>query len=624
MGQRHNSIAVKLSTVPTEPGVYLMRNSKNEIIYVGKAKNLKVRVSSYFQQRDHTPKTVKLVEQITDFDFLLVKTELEALLLERKLIKTHQPQYNVLLRDDKDYPFVRVDWNEPWPRLEKVRRRKDDGAVYVGPFTSGLALHTLLNSAFRIFPMIRCTRHEFSQAKRPCNYYHIHMCSAPCSLPVAREDYIAMLKDALAILEGKNRAVMQDLKMRMALAAEHEAFEKAAQLRDQIFAMEKIAEKQGIILKNTEDVDIIAWAADDSDVSLHILPVRDYSVAGGESHVFPLPLGTREDILESFLLQYYENRLPSKNILLPFELPNSNVLLELLSASHQMPIKFIPAKGRESQSLVEMAQKNADHHLAEESKRRRVSFVGLEMVRDLVQMNALPRRIECIDISNLQGSHIVASNVCFIDGKPAKDLYRLYNVMTVTDTPNDFASIEEIVRRRLRRAIEEDDAPDLLVIDGGQGQLNAALKAAHDYPDVEVTIVGLAKSRVDRHDPDMSQAPMRSHERIFIAGQEHPRILKMGTPAYRILTQIRDEAHRFAINFHRQKRSKAMVTSVLERIPGVGPKMRTQLMTHFGSIERIEKATIQELMQLKGMRESVAMNIKLAFQKQESEATQEP
>lgn len=607
-------LKAKLSQVPDEPGCYLMKNSKGNIIYVGKAVNLKNRVGQYLGASSRLDfKTQHLVEEIYDFEIIITKTGVEALLLERTLIKHHKPKFNILLRDDKEYPYLRISMNEDWPRIEKVRRRKDDGAIYLGPFGSAGQLRKMMDATFRIFPLIRCSRHEFAHARRPCNYYHMKLCLAPCTKPVDPAQYRSMIEDATDFLRGNNKELVRGLRSKMQTAAEGENFELAAVYRDQLTAFESITERQSVVVHEIESADVIGFAANELKVSFYIMQIRDGYLVSSDCYVVKAPVQTQEEAMTEFLIQYFDGRSLPREIALPFLPEDLDQIKIALLTSHpeHAGLNFrIPARGT-WQDLMDMAGKNAVHHLqdvAQEDERRRTE---LEVIREKLNLGKTPRRIECIDISNIQGTAIVASNVCFIDGKPARDKYRHYTIKTVVDGPDDFSSIHEVVDRRLRRAETEHDLPDLLVIDGGRGQLSAALDAMAKHPDAQVEMVALAKSKVEkkrgRAEFLNTGDVRRTYERIFFPGRESPISLAPGTPEYRLFTQIRDEAHRFAISHHRKRRAKISEGSDLNEIPGIGPKMRVKLLEAFGSPENIKKASLDELRKIKGLRESSAI-----------------
>lgn len=605
----------KLARLPREPGCYLMKDARGTIIYAGKAKSLKNRVTSYFQSgSQHSYKTRVLVDEVYDFEVIITKTEVESLLLERTLIKHHQPKFNILLRDDKEYPYLRINFNEAWPRIEKVRRRKDDGAQYLGPFGSAGQVRILLSAVYRIFPLIRCSRHEFQAAKRPCNYYHMKMCLGPCTLPVQEDVYKEMMKNAVDFLQGKNRDVLQTLKARMALASESENFEVAALVRDQLRAFENVTEKQSVVVTDVDSADAIGTAQTETRLSYHVVQVRDGKVIGSDGWVLASPpVQSPDEQLVEFLLQYYDSRSLPQEILVPIAIEGDEDLRTALLQSHPDVNKLTlrhPERGSRKE-LVDMAQKNATFRLDEVEKAGERKRIELEVLKEKLKLRKVPTRMECIDISNIQGTAIVASDVCFIDGKPAKEWYRHYVVTEITGGPDDFGSIREVVRRRLERGKRDADMPDLLIIDGGKGQLSAAMDAAKDFPELDFELVSLAKSRVDKGGRKRnfieSGSAERSYERVFFTDRESPTPLAPGTPEYRLLTQIRDEAHRFAITHHRKRRAKISHGSALEEIPGIGPAMRAKLLQTFEGLPGLRKATLDQIKAIKGLRESAAV-----------------
>ena len=613
----------KIARLPKEPGCYLMKDAKGHIIYAGKAKSLKSRVSSYFGAKGQLHfKTLALVEEIYDFEVIITQTEVESLLLERTLIKHHKPKFNILLRDDKEYPYLRIGMNEEWPRIEKVRRRQDDGAVYLGPFGSAGQLKILLDATYRIFPLIRCSRHEFETVRRPCNYYHMKMCLGPCKLPVEKSVYRSMMEDAIAFLSGRNKEVVKNLKIKMGKAADDENFELAAVVRDQLQAFENVTEKQSVVVGDIEDTDVIGYAHNETRAAFHVLMVRDGFLIGGDGFVIHAPIEEGADAVETFLLQFYDARSVPADILVPMPLPAVEELRQALLASHPEAAKLAikdPARGTRH-DLIEMANKNARHRLDDELRLGERRRTELAVLQDKLKLKRFPRRMECIDISNIQGTAIVASNVCFVDGRPAKEFYRHYIVDDLRAAgPDDFGSIREIVRRRLERGVRDADLPDLLIIDGGRGQLSAALDSFKLFPDVSIDLVSLAKSKVekDRRRFIDSSAPERSFERVFFPGIEMPTALATGTPEFRLLTQIRDEAHRFAITHHRKRRSKISHGSALEDIPGIGPALRQKLLTAFSGLDGLKRASLSDLTAVKGMRESSAIALFSYFRSDE-------
>ena len=498
-----SELRTKLSHLPKSPGVYFMKDAQGKVVYVGKAKDLKSRVASYFgSSKEQTPKTRKLVRQITDFEVILVQNEVEALLLERTLIKHHQPPFNILLRDDKEYPYVRIHFGDPWPRLDVVRRRKDDGAEYFGPFSAPGSLRQGLEAIKRVFPIIRCSPWEFNNAKRVCNYYHMKMCLGPCVFPVAQDAYHNMLRAAMALIQGKNQEVIADLTQRMENASHLEQYEIAAQYRDQIKSIDSLKEKQSVVLAPEFSADVIGWTRNDEVISAHVLAIRNGKVMGGDNFILK-DQGSEDDqeSLSQFILQYYDKRdLPAK-VLIPLSLAWADDLATAISkgSGQSTELKVHKNMTREPwPSLTAIANKNASYQLQESIRNHDQAKSSLEALQLLLGLAILPRRMECIDISNLQGTAIVASDVCFIDGNPEKSLYRGYNIKTVTGSPDDFQSIYEVVVRRIERGIRDGDRPDLLVIDGGRGQLDSALKALAAYPGLGLQVVSLAKSRLEK------------------------------------------------------------------------------------------------------------------------------
>jgi len=624
-------LKTKITSVPKAPGVYLMKDSRGDIIYVGKAKNLKSRVTSYFgtYASENSIKTRMLVEKISDFDVMITRTEVEALLLERTLIKHHKPQFNILLRDDKEYPWLRIDLNEDWPRIEKVRRRKEDNAVYLGPFGSAGQLKILLDATFKIFPLIRCSRYEFKSTKRPCNYYHMKMCLAPCTLDVARDQYVNMITDAIDFLNGKNKDLVVALKQKMQSASTKENFELAVLYRDQLRAIEVVTQKQHVVAEDIENADIIGFLQNDTRSAFHVMMIRDRLMISQDSFVLLSQVQNAQNAMVDFLLQYYDARSLPREILLPIELEGKDDMRDALLDGHPevkaLDIR-IPQRGSRF-DLIGMANKNAKWQIEEADRNSDRRRAELELLRDKLKLTKIPKRMECIDISNLGEKAIVASDVCFIDGKPSKENYRHYTIKDITDKPNDFGSIAEVMRRRLERGLKEDDLPDLMVIDGGKGQLSAANNVYQEFKDSHgpfaMALVSLAKSKPDKKSRKKnfieSANPERSFERVFFVDKEMPLALAPGTAEYRLLTQIRDEAHRFAITHHRKKRTKISHKSELETIPGIGPAIRAKLFETFGSIEEIKKANLDQLKKITGLRASSAVALHSYFNGQNSE-----
>ncbi len=599
----------------------MMKNAKDKIIYVGKAKVLRNRVRSYFRGTHTHPKLKKLVARIVDFEILLTKSETEALLLERFLIKKHQPKYNVLLRDDKSFPLVRIDKQSKWPRITKVRRTAKDGAKYIGPFVNESQLYRLISAAFKIFPLIRCSEHEFRNAKRPCNYYHMKMCMAPCALPVKREEYLKVVEDAEDFLLGRNKELAKNLKEKMQGASEQEQYEKAALFRDQIKALEKMLGGQAVIVKGLEEADVFGFASSEGHVAVHVNHVRSENLSSYDQFVFECFDEPGDLFYLDFLLHYYDSHPLPRNIALQ-DIAHENLFRERFfevldtdrkkkKADTPLQTNILFPKKAQKKEMVEIAVKNAEHALKRKLESLDKAQTSLSIMQEKLKLSQFPNRIECIDISHLQGDQTVASCVCMVAGKPFPEGYRKYNVKTLEPGKvDDYQSMREIVGRRIKRGIEEDTLPDLLVIDGGKGQLNAALDAMAAFPGVATELVGLAKARnLETMSPTRGGSTLTSEERIFKPGSSKPIPLKTGSPSYRLLVKLRDEAHRFAITFHRQKKTKAALDSPLESIAGVGPKTRQKIVTAFGGLQQLEKATLAQLQGVEGVSKKQALAV---------------
>lgn len=604
----------KLANLPDSPGCYLMK-SKGEIIYVGKAKNLKNRVSQYFHAyRAHTPKVRAMVEKIDDFDIMLVEGELEAFTLECNLIKRHMPHYNILLKDDKAYPYIRVDLNDDFPRIELARRQERDGARYFGPYRGATVVREVMDVLHMIYPLRDCAYaiHP-DKPRRPCVQYQIGRCMAPCAGNVSKETYRQALDGALDFLNGKYKPVLDALKARMAEAAKEMNYESAAVYRDRIRAVEALLEKQTAISTNDADRDVIAVLHHDADALVRLLFVRSGRLIGSERFTLE---GAGDDpageILTQFMLQYYgDENVPPREILLSASAPEQEIVEQLLTerAGHRVYLQT-PRKGDKFR-LVSVAMKNLRDE-AEKIDRRlantRARTIGaVEELAQVLGLDKPPRRIEGYDISNTQGVLSVASEVVMIDGVSANREYRHYRIKTV-EGANDFASMHEVITRRLAHGLNElaerqaqgldprggkfSDLPDLILIDGGRGQLSAAQDAMHALG-LNIPMFGLAK-RI---------------EEIVLPYSDMSIVLDRHSNALHLIQRLRDEAHRFAITHHRSLRGKASVASRLDGVPGVGPARRKAVLKHFKTVEALKSASLDEIEQVPGLPQSVAAAI---------------
>jgi len=593
-------LEAKLDALPTEPGVYLMKDRRGEIIYVGKAINLRNRVRSYFTRTGDTRAFVSLLDKfLADLETVIVHNEKEALLLENELIKKHKPRFNVLLKDDKQYISLRLDKKQTYPRLEVVRRYEKDGARYFGPYSSASAIRETLSVINRYFHLRTCTDHVLANRKRPCLLHQIGRCPAPCVYPVPPEGYKKSVDEVMLFLEGKAGELVDGLRARMKQASSELKFEEAARIRDQLRAIERSLERQKVATTDFKDQDVFSFHREGDRLLVYVLYVRQGRLNGGQA----FPLGSQEfpdeELLPSFVNLYYDqgNFVPEE-ILLPMDIEEREGLEALLSERKGDKARVMVPKRGEKRDLVEMAQRNAEQAAIERRRTKDETESVLRRLQERLSLKRMPRRMECFDISHFQGASIVASQVAATEGEIDKSRYRRYRIKTL-EKQDDFASMHEVISRRLKRGQEEGDLPDLLVIDGGKGQLASALAAAKDVGVEEVDIISLAKSRDEEvHDRDEESA--RSPERVFIPGRKDPIVLRQNSAELYLLARLRDEAHRFAITFQQKSMRRGSFTSVLDDVPGVGAARKKLLLRHFGSLKRVREASIEDLVEVLG------------------------
>lgn len=598
-----------LETLPTESGVYLMKNAAGKVLYVGKAVHLRQRVRSYFSPSgDQRAFVDQLGSWLHHIETIVTRNEKEALLLENTLIKQYKPRFNVKLVDDKNYLVLRLDKRTDYPRLEVVRHIRQDGARYFGPYHSAASCRQTLDVVNRHFKLRICTDSEMKNRTRPCLQYQIKRCDAPCVYDVSKEAYQQHVLDVALFLEGRNAEVVKRLQQRMQEAVAALDYETAALLRDQILSLEKTLEKQQVISPDQVDQDAVGLYRKATDVEVAVLQIRLGKLVGRKTYLFSDQEFPDAEVLSSFLNLYYnQGHAIPEEILLPLALEESDGLTGWLeeqrghrpsSPDGKSKVRLlVPEKGRRAQ-LVDLACKNAAAAYQTEQHRQKDASSVLEKLQKRLRLTRLPRRIECFDISHLQGNETVASRVVFIDGKPVPALYRVFRMQQSQN--DDFASMYEVVSRRARRGKEtppetEGSAsawgwPDLLVIDGGKGQLGSALAALKDMevPPGLMDIVGLAKEREDT-------VGEKHPDRVFLPGTKDPIALRANTAEIFLLSHIRDEAHRTAIRFHKKRRAKASLRNVLEQIPGIGPKRRQRLLKTFGSVARMRQLSASEL-----------------------------
>ncbi|MCC6629807.1 MAG: excinuclease ABC subunit UvrC [Chloroflexi bacterium] len=603
--------ADRLRALSTGPGVYQMKNATGEVIYVGKAASLRDRVRSYFgSARSLEPKTRALVERIADFEVIRTDTAVEALILENELIKRLQPYYNIRLKDDKTYPYIKLT-NDSWPRVVITRRIAKDGCRYFGPYTSAGAAQQVIKVIDRLFDVRKCEE----LPDRACLYYHMHQCLAPCIGLADRAAYDRDVREIGLFLEGRAEEIVADRQRRMDEAAEALDFERAAELRDQIRSVEQVLQRQKIVSDKGTDADVLAVATGEGDAVVQVAFLRGGKLLGSQH--FPLTGvaagDTAETILGTFVPQFYEAAALVPPLIIAQVAPaEAEVLTDWLRARRGGAVQIVVPQRGERKQLVEMVAKSAVENL-EQSRVRWLSdeqkaTAAMTELQAALGLDRWPRRIECFDNSNLQGSSPVSSLVVFEDGRPLKSAYKRFHVKTVVGA-DDFATMREVVRRRFKRAVEQVEAegeapsaawttlPDLLIIDGGKGQLSAALEAFQELNVINVPVVGLAKQ----------------FEEIFLPGQAAPVVLPRDSQALYLIQRIRDEAHRFALAFHQQTRQKAALRSPLDDIKGVGPKRKKALIQHFGSVKRLRAASIDDIAAVDGIGVALAQTIKDAL-----------
>lgn len=612
---------------PESAGVYLMKDIKTKIIYVGKAKNLRARVRSYFNNNsDKSLKTKFLVHHIEHIDYILTKTEVEAFLLEASLIKKYRPRYNIRLKDDKAYPYIRVSVKDAFPRFYVVRKVKMDGALYFGPYTRAGSVRESLRFLNRTFKIRDCRDSYMRGRTRPCMTYQIGRCTAPCVNLIDQEAYRKDINAAIEFLRGKDKLVLKELTQRMKAAASEERFEAAAKLRDSIEAVQAIWEKQSVIdHKKDYDQDVIAFHGDDAGAGpgtlIEILFVRAGRVTGSRSFFLGRLDATADhedprEWLTSFLNQYYVDNIIPDEIIVPVDLGTDipKLLQSVFQERQGKTPSILTPTGVGAKKLMEMALENAKAHYKDHVAKKDSRTHGLEDIKAKLHLATLPQRIECFDISNFQGANAVASQVVFEDGMPKSDDYRRYRIKTVAG-PNDFASMKEVLTRRFKH-LEYDD-PDLVVIDGGKGQLSVALKALAEVGRPDIPVVGLAKARTlgEYHDSEIES----SEERFFLPGRQNPVVFARNSEAYQILVGIRDEAHRFAITYYRKLQGQVSLESELDLVTGLGEKRKAQLLKEFGSVEEIRTSTAEEIAKLKGFNLRLARRILLQLTEDDNE-----
>ncbi len=612
-----------LKNLPLKPGVYIMKNNQGEIIYIGKAKRLRQRVRSYFTSApEGDPKTLKMREQVADIDFIVTENEVQALILEENMIKQHQPRYNIMLKDDKRYPYIRVTWQDAFPKVETTRRIKKDGSRYFGPYSAMWAVQNTLRVLRKAFPYLTCDRHITGKDERACLFWDIGLCNAPCIGKVTKDEYRAMIQELMDVLSGKSEAVIARLEKQMLAESDALNFEKAASIRDQIKAIEFITQEHRAVSPRMTDHDVIALARDKNEAVVQILFIRNGKLIGSDSRrVDNADDVADETVLSQFITQFYSHvdEVP-RELILPNEVEEARIIERWLSDKrHASKVSItVPQRGNK-RDLIKMAQENAIEALHMMKAQWEADSVKQEQalaeLQTALNLPRVPNRIECYDISTTQGTAIVASRVVFVRGTPRKSEYRKFNIRTVMhEGSDDYQSMREALTRRFTRYIDSAAnpvvttpakvdqnetwrlLPDLLLIDGGKGQLNVAVEVLKQFNLLDkVPVVSLAKQQ----------------EELFLPGRSKSILLPRTSQALYLVQRVRDEAHRFAITSHRQRRNKIGMASKLEAIPGIGPAKRKQLLKAFGnSIDAIRQASIEDLMAVPGINQALAEAIK--------------
>ena len=598
MATASQALDSKLAHLPDQPGVYLFKDRSGDVLYIGKAARLADRVRSYFLKgADHTPKTALLVSHITDLETMVTRSELEALILESNLVKRHRPRFNVVLRDDKQYPYLRLPVKDRFPRLSIVRRVQKDGALYYGPYTPAGALRETLKVIKKVFPLATCTIDIDGTAERACIEFEIKRCMAPCTGQQTQEEYHRIVRQVRQFLEGHDRELVDDLRAQMDAAATREDFEEAARLRDRIFKIERTLERQRITQTASIDQDVLGIARHGASVDLQVLFVRGGLLIGRKDFFWlESAEATDEELVRSAIEQFYnKDGQPPRELLIPVNIPDADLLAHWLSDKRGEPVRVLaPERGTKHQ-LVLLAEENAAAALADHLRNEELDRQAGEELQRVLRLKTAPRRIEGFDISNTMGNQSVASMVVWEEGRMKKSDYRRFKIASV-EGANDFASMHEVVTRRYGR-MEDLVLPDLVLIDGGLGQLASARAALQEVGRPELAVIGLAKAKGEKD------------ERVYLPGRKNPIVLRANSPATHLLQRVRDEAHRFAVTFHRTLRGKTLVTSQLDQIIGIGSITRTKLLKQFGSLANLAQAS-EEALREAGLSERVVRQLR--------------
>jgi excinuclease ABC subunit C len=596
---------LNLKEIPQAPGVYLFKSKRGEVLYVGKAKDLRARLSAYVREPYLSPKLEHLLRNTESVEYFLTDTEKAALLLEANLIKKYRPKYNVLLKDDKNYPLLRIPIKEKYPSLQIVRKRKKgDQALYFGPFTSARGLREILKLLSKTFPLRKCSLAEMKRRKTPCIYYQIKKCLAPCVNPIPEEEYKKMVDGVIEFFQGKGKELIKKLEEEMHHLAENLEFERAAFLRDRIEDLKKVLETQAVVLDTPLDLDLWEYKKENSNEYFIVLFVRYGYLYGFQTFQIKNPLGEKPALKEVILQFYMEGKIIPEKIFLPEKPEEKEELESILSELSGKEIKILESfQDEKIKILRDLALKNLENFILSEKRREKPWYAGLsEELVEILRLSREPRWIEAIDLSQFYGTARVGALVCFFEGEPEKSRYRHYHIKG--EGKDDYAMLYEVVYRRLKRGLEENNLPDLILIDGGKGHLETALRAGEDLEVKEVEFRAIAKNE------------KRQPEKLYIPGRKNPLFLPKYKEVYHFIGRVMSEAHRFAKTFAEKTKEKETLTSILDRIKGIGPKRKEILLENFKDLEEILNAPLEKLSNLPGFNLKIAKTLKKELQKQ--------
>jgi excinuclease ABC subunit C len=609
--EENNNLKEKMTSAPRSSGVYLMKDAQRKIIYVGKANDLKSRIGSYFTGKDTRPMAPFLMSRVKDIEFITTATEKEALILENNLIKQHRPRYNVILRDDKTYYHLTIDPSERFPRLQLVRKRLNNAALYFGPYPSGLAAKETLRFVQQVFPLRSCRNRDFKLRRRPCLEHQIGRCLAPCKGLIAEDDYRKLIENTVSFLQGRRRSLITEIKAQMEEVAQNLNYEEAARLRDRISALEHALEKQNVDWAGHQDQDVLGVYVHENVYQICILFVRAGKLLGSKSFV-PVKMKMElAEIISSCLTQYYDGgtNIPDE-IIIPCPLPDETVIAEWLTEKKEKKVVLtIPARGTKN-ALLDMAVANARSLWESGQKKEEQKTAAMKIIQEKLSLTKLPRRIECYDISNISGKHAVGSMVVLQDGEPDKSSYRRFRIKTVSES-DDYAMMYEVLSRRFAHS---ENLPDLVVVDGGKGQLNIALSVFKDLK-VKLDVIGLAKEErmIISSSGVIHKKNRKSEDRVYLPRRKDAIYLSAWPQALRMLKLVRDEAHRFALSYHHQLKQNDDLRSILDEIPDIGESRKKILLKHFGSAQQVKNATLEELQKVPGIGKELAEKIYTAL-----------